>query len=181
MQKIYYITSNKYKLEHAVATAVPFGLDIVGHELDIPEIQSNSIREVVLHKAKQAWDVLGKPLVVSDSGWEIPALGGFPGPYMHDINSWFAVEDFINLMRDKQDKSIYLNHLVTAVKDGNPELFPQRIRGVFIEEPQGEGSALDRIVILDGANGTIAQNQAKGLSSTDDSLLWKDVADYFCF
>jgi inosine/xanthosine triphosphate pyrophosphatase family protein len=100
---------------------------------------------------------------------------------MHDINSWFAVEDFINLMRDKQDKSIYLNHLVVAVKDGNPKLFSQRIRGVFIEEPQGEGSALDRIVILDGADGTIAQNQAKGRPSTDDSLLWKDVAEFFCF
>lgn len=177
--KIYYVTSNKYKLEHAKQFVSGFGLEIVGKKLDIPEIQSQSIEEVVLYKAMAAWSEIKKPLVVSDSGWEIPALGGFPGPYMKDINQWFGSQDFLNLMRDKSDKSIYLNHMMVAVKDGISKVIEQKTWGIIIDEPHGEGSPIDRIVIMDGMSGTIAENQMKSIPSTDDADLWKQIAEYF--
>lgn len=178
-KKIYYITGNKYKLEHAKKFSGGFGIELTGKKLDIPEIQSKSVEEVALRKARDAWDLVKKPLVVSDSGWEIPALGGFPGPYMKDVNEWFTSEDFLNLMCDKSDRSVYLNHVMVAVKDGAPKVFTQKYCGTIIDEPHGEGLSLDRIVILDGMSGTIAQNQAKGSASTDDAPLWKSIEEYF--
>ncbi|MCB1035780.1 MAG: non-canonical purine NTP pyrophosphatase [Acidobacteria bacterium] len=58
---------------------------IVGAELetvalDLPEIQSLDLEEVLLAKAEEAWHRLGRPLVVDETGLELSALGGFPGP-----------------------------------------------------------------------------------------------------
>jgi non-canonical purine NTP pyrophosphatase (RdgB/HAM1 family) len=49
-------------------------------DVDLPEVQSLDIREVVLAKGREAWRLLGRPLVVEETGLELAALNGFPGP-----------------------------------------------------------------------------------------------------
>lgn len=49
-------------------------------EIDLPEIQSLDLDEVLRHKGRQAYDVIGAPVIVEETGLELPALGGFPGP-----------------------------------------------------------------------------------------------------
>lgn len=177
--KIYYVTGNKYKLKHALEYTKDFDLQIEGKNLDIEEIQSHDIEKVVEHKAIQAWNILKKPLVVSDSGWEIPALNGFPGSYMNDINKWFTAKDFVNLMSGKSDRTIFLNHLIAAVRNGKVKIFVERTKGVIVDEPRGEGSALDQVVIMEGSDKTIAENQEKGLLSTNGEEMWKKISKYF--
>lgn len=53
--------------------------------LDLPEIQSLDLEEVLLAKARTAWRELcseGRrtPVVVEETGLELSALNGFPGP-----------------------------------------------------------------------------------------------------
>lgn len=48
--------------------------------VDLPEIQSLDVAEVVEAKAREAWSRLARPLVVEDTSLELAALGGFPGP-----------------------------------------------------------------------------------------------------
>jgi inosine triphosphate pyrophosphatase len=48
--------------------------------VDLPEIQSLDLGEVLRAKAAEAWRLLGRPLVVEETGLELAALGGFPGP-----------------------------------------------------------------------------------------------------
>jgi XTP/dITP diphosphohydrolase len=177
--EILYVTNNKYKLKHAIEYVKDLGIQIEGKALDVEEIQSQDIEKVVEHKARQAWDIIKKPLVVSDSGWEIPALNGFPGPYMADINKWFTAKDFINLMRGKNDRTIYLNHLIGAIKDGKIKIFSERTRGIIIDSPRGEGSALDQVVIMEGNKKTIAENQNIGLFSATGIELWAKVTNWF--
>ena len=70
-------------------------------------------------KVKLAYEKVDLPVVVNDSSWEIPALGGFPGCYMKDVANWFTAEDFLALMKDKNDRRIIL-HDVVAYFDGEP-------------------------------------------------------------
>lgn len=176
--KIYYITGNKYKLQHAEEYVRGSGIQVIGKELYISEIQSHDIEEVVRRKASDAWEIMKEPLIVSDSGWEIPALNGFPGPYMKDVNEWLGAEDFLNLMRNKQDRSIYLNHYIAVVIAGKSKIFKERARGIFVDEPQGVGSALDRVVMMDGSDCTIALNQEKVMFSADGAPIWQEVIEY---
>ena len=47
---------------------------------DLPEVQGLDLVEVLRAKAAEAWRRLGRPLVVEETGLELAALGGFPGP-----------------------------------------------------------------------------------------------------
>lgn len=48
--------------------------------VDLPEIQSLDLLEVLRAKGEEAWRRLGRPLVVEETGLALDALGGFPGP-----------------------------------------------------------------------------------------------------
>lgn len=104
---------------------------------------------------------MDQPVVVNDSSWEIPALGGFPGGYMKDVANWFTAEDFLALMKDKNDRRIIL-HDVVAYFDGEQlKLFISDQTGVFINEPRGKGTSMNQVVSMEDSGGlTIAEKFA---------------------
>lgn len=71
------VTGNPGKLAEARRLA---GLDFAAEALDLPEIQSLDLLEVLQAKGDEAWRRLGRPLVVEEAGFELAALNGFPGP-----------------------------------------------------------------------------------------------------
>jgi non-canonical purine NTP pyrophosphatase (RdgB/HAM1 family) len=72
-----FVTGNPAKLEEA-RRIVGSGLE--GAELDLPEMQSLDLMAVLRAKGEEAWRRLARPLVVEETGLELAALGGFPGP-----------------------------------------------------------------------------------------------------
>ena len=48
--------------------------------LDLPELQSDQLAEVLHAKAEEAWCRLRRPVVVEETGLELDSLRGFPGP-----------------------------------------------------------------------------------------------------
>ena len=99
--------------------------------------------------------------MVNDSSWDIPALGGFPGGYKKDVANWFTAEDFLALMKDKNDRRIIL-HDVVAYFDGEQlKLFIYDQTGVFINQPRGEGTSMNQVVSMEDSGGlTIAEEFA---------------------
>ena len=91
MHKLIFFTSYSRKIKEAKAACEPAGISIIPQKLDIEEIQNPDGKKVAMHKAKQAFNILKKPVVVTDTFWCIPALNGFPGPYMKDVDIWFSV------------------------------------------------------------------------------------------
>lgn len=70
------VTGNPGKLAEARRLC---GVELESAEIDLPEIQSLDIREVLRAKALEAFDLLQRPLVVDETGLELAALEGFPG------------------------------------------------------------------------------------------------------
>lgn len=48
--------------------------------LDLPELQSLDLAEILEAKSAAAFEKLGRPVVVEDVGLELTGLNGFPGP-----------------------------------------------------------------------------------------------------
>lgn len=71
------VTGNSGKLAEARRLA---GFDFAAEALDLPEVQSLDLLEVLQAKGDEAWRRLGRPLVVEEAGFELAALNGFPGP-----------------------------------------------------------------------------------------------------
>lgn len=76
---ILFISGNKNKLSEFENILTP--IKIITNEIDLPEIQSTSVEEVVYEKVKYAWEILKKPLFIEDTGLFIidPPMNGFPG------------------------------------------------------------------------------------------------------
>jgi inosine/xanthosine triphosphate pyrophosphatase family protein len=63
MQTIIFITGNQKKADYL---AKYLGLSIEHEKIDLDEIQSLDLREIVEHKVKQAYAKVGKPVLVED-------------------------------------------------------------------------------------------------------------------
>ncbi|PID33029.1 hypothetical protein CR969_02905 [Candidatus Saccharibacteria bacterium] len=134
-----FVTGNQYKMIEAEAAFRSYGLDFEIESLDIDEIQHHEPLKITEAKARAAYEILNRPVIVHDSNWSIPALNGFPGGYMKDVDSWFEPGDFIDLMKDKADKSINLLDTIAYFDGKKLKIFVEKIQAEFIDEPRGGG------------------------------------------
>lgn len=123
MKIINYITGNKFKFDIVKTFFDSLGIKVKQKELPIYEIQSHDAIEITTSKARQAWKIVKQPLFVNDASWIIPSLKGFPGAYMKYINEWFKPEDFLNLMKDKKDRSIILRDTIVYIDKTGQNVF----------------------------------------------------------
>jgi XTP/dITP diphosphohydrolase len=158
------------------------GIDLEQVWVDIDEIQAEDPEVILSDKARKAFGALRAPVLVSDDSWSIPALKGFPGAYMKSINHWFEPEDFINLMKFKKDRTIYLDQYLAYIDEDGIVTFNKRLRGVIVDSPKGEiGSSIMRVVELEDDGMTIAELFEVGLANQRVAKrdAWKDAATWF--
>ncbi|MGI0134510.1 MAG: non-canonical purine NTP pyrophosphatase, partial [Candidatus Micrarchaeaceae archaeon] len=74
------ITGNPGKLKELQALA-PNRLSITSRSLDLPEIQSLDVREVVEDKVRRAYEQIRTPVIVEDVSTGLDGLQGLPGPF----------------------------------------------------------------------------------------------------
>jgi XTP/dITP diphosphohydrolase len=176
-----YITSNINKIESAKKALLTHHIDFQHKDLELVEIQSANGLDIAMNKAKQAYSLINHAIVIADSTWEIPSLNGFPGPYLHDISKWLNNEDFLNLMRSKKDRSIFIGTIL-IYKDGNQEkAFLNSKKGKILEAETGTGKfAFDRIVTFRKDEKSLAECIDLGIDKFDDkSIIWDDFAKWY--
>jgi len=71
------VTGNHGKVAEA---RLAIGEDLEAVALDLPEIQSLDLAEILREKAEEAWRRISRPLVIEDVSLELAAFNGFPGP-----------------------------------------------------------------------------------------------------
>lgn len=137
MDTIYFASSNKDKVNIAKHACSSAGIKLEQAIIDIDEIQGEDPIPIITDKARRAYEILGKPLVVSDDTWDIPALNGFPGPYMKSINSWFSSDDFIRLMHGITNRKIILHQYLAFIDEDGVEIFTADLSGIVLNEAKG--------------------------------------------
>jgi len=164
---IYLATTNDRKVNEAKAAAALIDEEIIIKPVNIEtrELQSDSAEEVALEKAKQAYSQIGKPVVVTDTFWSIPALHGFPGAYMKNISAWFSTDDWLALLSQHQDKTIFFSENI-GYFDGEEFQFVSKSFEGRIVEPRGESDvSIENVAEFEGK--TIAEAREKGDTSHD--------------
>lgn len=158
MKTIRFVTGNDEKMRDARMALAHFSIEVEKTPLDIDEIQHHDSHEIALAKARAAFDELQAPLMINDSSWSIPALGGFPGGYMKDVTAWLSTDDFLVLMQDKTDKRILLTEVVVYIDADRIKVFDTIREGVFVDVAAGESKpAFARVVKMEGDDVTISQ------------------------
>ena len=156
-----FITGNKNKAEYLEKL---LGLKIKHQKIDLDEIQSLNLEEIVEHKVKQAYAILKSPVLVEDVGLFFNDLGGLPGPFIKYFVDNVPFEKICKMIGSVKNEGEKENRKAVAkcvfgYFDGeNLKLFEGKLDGEIALEPRGEnGYGWDKIFIPEGYEITTAQ------------------------
>lgn len=151
LEDLVFVTSNLGKLREAEA--------VLGHAfdhrgLDLPELQSLDLEEIVRGKARMAWQRLEKPVLVEDTGLELAGLGGFPGPLVRWLLVSVGAAGICRIANCFGDSRATARCLVCAT-DGSAEIVGEGVvEGTIAGEPTGRsGFGWDSAFIPNGGDG----------------------------
>jgi len=155
MKKIIFISSNEAKVKYL---SDYFHMPVEYLKLDLPEIQSLSLREVAEDKAKRAYREIKKPVLVEDTSLVFNALGGLPGPLVKWFYEALGNEGLCRLLDDYEDKSITAEVAFAFCDEVGVKIFSGKVEGEISKEPRGEaGFGWDPIFIPKGYKKTWAE------------------------
>jgi non-canonical purine NTP pyrophosphatase (RdgB/HAM1 family) len=141
------ITGNQAKADYL---AKYLGHPVEHVKLELDEIQSLDLKEIVEHKVRQAYEKIKEPVLVEDVGLYCEALGGLPGPFIKFFVEEMPENDFCALFDGKSRKATA--RCVFGYYDGSKmELFEGEMDGSIAQKPGGEnGYGWDRIFVCEG-------------------------------
>lgn len=154
MKTVTFITGNQSKADN-LARYLEHEVDHVKLELD--EIQSLDLGQIVEHKARQAYEQIKKPVLVDDVSLGFAALGGLPGPFIKWFLGQMDLADITSLLDGKSRDAV--GRCAFGLFDGKEFVkFEGSIGGRIADEPAGEGGfGWDKIFIPNGYQVTRAQ------------------------
>jgi len=124
----------------------------VAHKkLDLAEIQSLDLHEIIEHKTKEAYKQIGGVVLVEDTSLTFKALGRLPGPLI----KWFLTEldnaGLCKLLNGYEDRSA-VAEVCFGLYDGKElRMFEGEARGSVAPIPRGErGFGWDPVFIPEG-------------------------------
>ena len=100
--QITFITGNQKKADYL---ARYLGLPVSHVKLDLDELQSMDLKEIVGHKVRQAYEKIKTPVIVEDVSLEFEALGGLPGPFIKFFIERLSFESICSMLNDKNRKA----------------------------------------------------------------------------
>ncbi len=156
---VVYVTGNENK---ARLFNEMIGIKLEHVSADVDEIQSLDIREVVGHKAKEAYRLLKHPVVVEDTQLVFTAFGALPGPLI----KWFLQElgtEGVCRLLDGKDRSAIAGAAIAYYDGETLEVFEKEMSGQIALNP-GKGTVgfgWDSIFIPEGQTGVTSDMDEK--------------------
>ena len=139
MNKITFVTSNKNKFLTLEGKLRGFGIHLEYADIDLVEPQLPTIAQVAESKAKQAFAILKRPVIVNDSGLIIPILNDFPGPYTKYVSEKIGNNGILNLLQDKSDRTAYLEQTFCYADSNQIKCFSDKVPGrILMTENAGK-------------------------------------------
>lgn len=153
-----FITGNQNKADYL---AKMLGVELSHQKLNLDEIQSADIREVAAHKARQAYDIIKKPVLIEDSGLSFVALGYLPGPFIKffvEIDD--GVEKLCRMLDGFDDRSARAVAVFAYYDGAQMTLIEGGVDGTIVDHPRGNnGWDWDKIFAPNGYNGKTQAEQ----------------------
>ena len=155
MPKVVFVTGNSNKAQYFSRM---MGADIDHVAVNLDEVQSLSLKEIVEHKARQSYEKLQRPVLVEDTKLAFAALGGLPGPFIKWFLDTMSTADICKMLDGLDDRSAVAGAAI-AYYDGKVlEIFERELAGTVPLEPKGSpGFGWNPIFIPKGSSQTLGE------------------------
>ena len=135
MSAVTFITGNQHKADN-LARLLGLPLDHV--KLDLDEIQSVELQEIVEHKARQAYEIIKGPVIVDDVSLSFTALSGLPGPFVKFFVE-AGTEKLCRMLDGFDTRSAVGRAGVGYYDEHGFRYFEGEIHGTVADHPRGNG------------------------------------------
>lgn len=168
-----FITGNA---EKAAYLSKHLGVTLDHIKLDLDEIQSTSLTDIVEHKARQAYDLIKRPLLVEDVALGFEDLNGLPGPFIKFyVDAPHGLEKLCRMCDGLQNRKATASCTYAYFNGSSMSLFTGSLDGVISDTPRGEGGfGWDRVFCPIGYGG---KTRAE-LSVEDDVATYTIIKPY---
>ena len=154
MNDLVFITGNQHKADYL---AKWLGMPIAHQKVDLDEIQSLDLHVVVEDKARRAYAIVGKPVLVEDVSLSFDTFGRLPGTFI----KWFSHElgsERLCRMLDGQSRAATASISYCLYDGTSAHFFDSEMHGHIADHPRGtNGFGWDEIFISDGMDKTRAE------------------------
>lgn len=150
-----FVTSNLHKLKEAEQI---LGRKLKHKSLELPELQSMYVSEIVKDKATKAYEMVKKPVLVDDTGVYVKSLGGFPGAFIKWVLLAGGNKMLCDIVPKKGDRSAYAEVCICLYDGKKHHIFSGRVYGKISKKPMAkEKFHWDPIFIPNGHKISFAQ------------------------
>jgi non-canonical purine NTP pyrophosphatase (RdgB/HAM1 family) len=159
LQGVALVTGNLGKLAEARRLC---GAELEAVEMDLPEIQSLDLIAVLRAKGEEASRRLQRPLIVEETGLELAAMAGFPGPLVKWMLGAVGAEGIARAAIALGDDRVTARCALFLLGPGREVVAVGETRGRVSLPPRGDrGFGWDPIFVPDGQDRTYAQLRAE--------------------
>lgn len=131
---ILFATGNRAK---ATELAALLGRPVEAIKLDLPEIQSIDVAAVALAKARSAFAIVGRPVIVDDTGLSLDALNGLPGALVAWFLDRLGVDGLAALVKDHPLRKATASTAIGYADASGSHVFIGTVTGTVALSPRG--------------------------------------------
>ena len=154
--ELLFVTNNKKKLQVAKNILEKDNITIKQVNLSLTEIQGTD-KEVAISKAKEAFSLLEKPLIINDCSFCIEALNNFPGVYAKYAEDTLGSDGILKLLDGVVNRNAYYLDILIYIDKYGYQIFTSKTTGKISKTPlEGDFYPYDKIFIQDGYDMPIA-------------------------
>ena len=152
---LFFVSSNNHKYQEAKKILDSFGINLGLLKSNLEEIQSNSLHDIAIAKARDAFSKFKKPILIEDDGLFIDSLNGFPGPYSSYVFKTIGNKGILNLI--KKNRMAKFISIITYCDKTLLESFDGKQNGTISKILKGKGWGYDPIFIPNNSKKTFAE------------------------
>lgn len=132
--------------------------DVEMLSIEYPEIQGESLKEVVLFGLKWLCQKIEGDILIEDSGLFIESLGGFPGVFSSYTYKTLGLGGVLRLMKSDRSRNAHFESCVGFLSEGETRTFSGQCEGEISEHERGaKGFGYDPIFIPRGEPRTFGE------------------------
>ena len=161
MRAVTFASTNQNKYREVQSILSPHGIAVDFAQVNLVEVQSDSLEEIAREKAKSAFAQAGRPVIVEDDGLFIDALKGFPGQYSSFVYRTIGNEGVLKLLEGQAGRSASFHSLIAFYDGKSMSISEGRVNGRISDRITEGGWGYDPIFIPAGKDLTFAQLKDK--------------------
>lgn len=161
MKQVVFVTGNQHKAD---LLGKLLGFPIEHERADVHEIQALDIAEVGEHKARRAYELLKKPVLIDDFGMYVDALHGLPGAFTKFfVDAEDGLETLCRMIDPFDSRAATVSSVMVYFDGKEIHTFRGTVKGSISDHPRGNrGIGTDMIFIPEGYGGRTRAELSEG-------------------